>query len=98
MIGPIVVPKELNACDKFNRLDAVRSGPRIVTYGLQAICNMANPSPTINNAARNNGYETFIAAGKKSALPAAAISKPMMTPFLYPILLMGSPEDIEIRK
>ena len=26
MMGPMVVPKELNACDKLSRLDAVRSG------------------------------------------------------------------------
>ncbi len=31
MIGPIVVPKELKACERLSRLEAVRSGPRIVT-------------------------------------------------------------------
>jgi hypothetical protein len=98
MSGPIVVPNELNACDKFNLLGAVRSGPRMVTYGLQAICNIANPIPTTNSAARNSGYDVAWAAGKKSALPTAAINKPIITPFLYPIRLIGSPDTIEITK
>src|SRR6202453_5132184 len=31
--GKIAVPKELKACDKFNRLEAVQAGPRTATYG-----------------------------------------------------------------
>ncbi len=28
MIGPMVVPNELNPCDRLSRLEAVRSGPQ----------------------------------------------------------------------
>ena len=31
MIGPMVVPKELNDWERLRRLGAVRSGPRMVT-------------------------------------------------------------------
>ncbi len=78
----MVVPAELKACARFSRLEAVRSGPRMVTYGLAAICNMAKPRPTTNNPPRNNGYERRAAAGQNRALPAAEMSSPMTTPFL----------------
>ena len=46
---------ELKPCARFNRLDAVFSGPRMVTKGLAAICNMAKPKPMMNSPARNIG-------------------------------------------
>ncbi len=52
--GPIVVPSELKACVSVSRLDAVRAGPRIVTYGFAATCNSVIPDASTNSAPRNS--------------------------------------------
>ena len=42
--GPIVVPRELNACARFRRLAAVFSGPRMATYGFADTCKNCHAS------------------------------------------------------
>ena len=49
----MVVPKELNACVMFKRLDAVSGLPKIATYGLAATCKMVIPEANTNNANKN---------------------------------------------
>ncbi len=42
-MGAMVVPKELNACDKFNLLDAPSSLPKSATKGFAATCKIVIP-------------------------------------------------------
>src|ERR1700743_1202014 len=67
--GAIVVPKELNACVRFKRLEAVRGGPRTVTYGLAEVCSTVMPAARTISAARNNGNDGREAAGTKRIAP-----------------------------
>ena len=51
----MVVPNELNACAKFNRLDAFSGEPKTEMYGLAATCKMVIPPATTNNANQEQG-------------------------------------------
>src|ERR1700743_725927 len=74
--GAIVVPKELNACVIFKRLEAVRGGPRTVTYGLAEVCSTVMPAARTISAARNNGKGGRDAAGTNRSAPVAMVSRP----------------------
>ena len=50
IMGAMAVPSELNACDKFNRLEAPISEPKAATYGLAATCNMVIPPASVKYA------------------------------------------------
>ncbi|MPN11609.1 hypothetical protein SDC9_158912 [bioreactor metagenome] len=63
MIGAIVVPNELNACDRLSLPEAPSGLPNIATYGFAEICNRVKPNPNIKSAERKNGNETNSAAG-----------------------------------
>ena len=47
IIGAIAVPRELNACDRFNLLEAPVSLPSTATYGLAATCQMVIPAANV---------------------------------------------------
>ena len=50
MIGAIVVPNELNACDRLSLPEAPSGLPNIATYGFAEICNRVKPSLNIKSA------------------------------------------------
>ena len=94
--GAAVVPIEPTPWTSVNLDDAVREGPKIVTYGFAATCSTTMPIAIINSAARNNTYWCNIDAGKNSKAPMAAIEKPRTIPFLYPILSTIIPAGIDM--
>ena len=54
--------------------------------GLAAVCCNENPKPIVNKPEMNNGKDSALAAGINSNVPMADIIKPILIPFLYPIL------------
>src|SRR6476646_7013355 len=74
--GASVVPSELKACVRFNRLEAVRGGPRIATYGLAEVCRMVMPAARTIKAVRNNGNDGIEAAGTNIKAPVAMVRRP----------------------
>src|SRR5579859_7895582 len=74
--GASVVPKELKAWVKFKRLEAVRGGPRIATYGLAEVCKMVMPAASTIRAVRNSGNDGIDAAGTNMRAPVAMVSRP----------------------
>src|SRR4051812_897897 len=75
--GATAVPRELNACVRFKRLEAVRGGPSTATYGFADVCRTVMPAARMINAVRNSGYEGALAAGMNKAAPAAMVHRPM---------------------
>src|SRR5215467_12427061 len=75
--GASVVPSELKACVRFKRLDAVRGGPRIATYGLAEVCRMVIPAASTINAVRKTGNDGMEAAGTNVTAPAAIVRRPV---------------------
>ena len=69
-----------------------------MTYGFAAICNNVKPKAKINKAVKKKPKDSICAAGKNKNVPTAEINSPNKIPFLYPILLMGSPDMEEIIK
>src|SRR5882762_6746022 len=63
--GKIVVPRELKACVRFKRLEAVCGFPSTATYGFAATWRIVMPVARMINAARKNGNEGILAAGMK---------------------------------
>ena len=80
--GPMVVPSELNACDKFKRLEAVSGGPSTATYGFAATCRAVIPPASTISAPRNNGYDGTLAAGINNSAPTPMVTTPMTIVFL----------------
>src|SRR5690242_7402824 len=76
-IGASVVPRELNPCVRFSRLEAVLGGPRIATYGLAEVCRMVMPAASTINAVRNRRNDGSAAAGTNNSAPADIVSKPV---------------------
>ena len=75
--GASVVPNELKACVRFKRLEAVRGGPRIATYGLAEVCRMVMPAARTINAIRNSGKDGMDAAGTNIRAPVAMVRRPV---------------------
>src|SRR4051794_12273828 len=61
--GKTAVPSELNACVRFNRLEAVCGFPKTATYGFAATCRIVIPVASTINAVRKNGKDGTLAAG-----------------------------------
>src|SRR5216683_190291 len=80
--GPTVVPSELNACVKFNLLDAVSGGPSTDTYAFAATCNAVIPAASTINAPKNNANEGTLAAGINKNAPTPIVTKPPTMVFL----------------
>jgi hypothetical protein len=80
--GPIVVPNELNACVKFNRLDAVSAGPSTVTYAFAATCSAVIPAASTINAPRNSANDGALAAGINKNAPMPMVTSPATMVFL----------------
>src|ERR1700686_5487380 len=76
-LGASVVPSELKACVRFKRLEAVRGGPRIATYGLAEVCSAVIPAASTINAVRNNGNDGSDAAGTNKSAPVAIVNCPV---------------------
>src|SRR5450432_232530 len=74
--GATVVPRELKACVRLSRLDAVSAGPRMATYGLADVCKTVMPAARTINAVRNNGNEGIVAAGTNRRAPIAMVKRP----------------------
>src|SRR5712672_1286520 len=74
--GASVVPSELKACVRFKRLEAVRGGPRIATYGFAEVCSMVIPAASTISAVRNRGNEGMDAAGTNMIAPVAMVRRP----------------------
>src|SRR6478672_7749135 len=75
--GASVVPSELKACVRFRRLEAVRGGPRIATYGFAEVCSMVMPAASTIKAVRNNGNDGIDAAGTNIRAPVAMVRSPV---------------------
>src|ERR1700727_305877 len=75
--GASVVPRELKACVKFKRLEAVRGGPRIATYGLAEVCKTVMPAASTIRALRNNWNDGIDAAGTNKNAPVAMVKRPV---------------------
>src|SRR5260221_11613176 len=75
-LGASVVPSELKACVRFKRLEAVRGGPRIATYGFAEVCSMVIPAASTISAVRNSGNEGMEAAGTNMRAPVAMVRRP----------------------
>ena len=74
--GAIVVPSELKACVRSNRLEAVAGLPRTTTYGFAATCRPVMPAARTMSAPRNSGNDAKDAAGRNKNAPTAMLSKP----------------------
>src|SRR5258708_35316194 len=83
--GKIVVPRELKACVRFKRLEAVCGFPSTATYGFAATWRIVMPVARMINAARKNGNEGILAAGKKARQGTTIVSSPATMALLYPI-------------
>src|SRR5467141_2246825 len=80
--GKIVVPRELKACVRFKRLEAVCGFPSTATYGLAATWRIVMPVARMINAARKNGNQLILAAGKKTKQATTIVSSPAtLAPF-----------------
>jgi hypothetical protein len=66
------------------RWAALSLGPRMVIYGLTAVCNMANPVPKENKPTKNIPYVLVRAAGTNIKAPIAMIQNAIIIPFLKP--------------
>src|SRR5467141_3433366 len=86
--GKIVVPRELKACVRLKRLEAVCGLPNTATYGFAATWRMVMPVARMINAARKNGNEGILAAGKKARHATTMVSSPATMALLYPIQSM----------
>ena len=75
--GPMVVPSELKACVKFNRLDAVSGGPKTETYALAATCSAVIPAASTISAPKNNGNDGALAAGINRNAPTPMVTSPV---------------------
>src|SRR5882724_11782357 len=75
--GASVVPSELKACVRFRRLEAVRGGPRIATYGFADVCSMVIPAASTISAVRNSGNDGIDAAGTNTKAPVAMVRSPV---------------------
>src|SRR5579862_5933119 len=93
--GPIVVPNELNACVRFNRLDAVSGGPSTDTYAFAATCNAVIPAASTISAPRNSANDGALAAGINSSAPPPIVTSPATIVFLYPIVSISLADGIE---
>src|SRR5215472_16156181 len=80
-LGAIVVPSELNACVRSNRLEAVSGFPSTTTYGLAATCKPVMPAASTINAPKNRGNEADEAAGTNKNAPTAIQSNPVTMVF-----------------
>jgi hypothetical protein len=78
-IGASMVPKELNACTRFNRLEAVSGLPITATYGLAATWSRVMEEARRNSATRKKPYETVMAAGTKATALTAMPTRPSTT-------------------
>src|SRR6267142_3990144 len=96
--GATVVPSELKAWVRFNRLDAVRGGPRMATYGLAEVCKTVIPAARTMSALRNNGNDGIDAAGTNRKAPVAMVSSPVTMERLYPIHSTIFPDGMENTK
>src|SRR6476469_9218856 len=96
--GAMVVPRELKACVRFNRLEAVRGGPRIATYGLAEVCSTVMPAASTISALRKTGNEGMEAAGTNRSAPVAMVKSPATMARLYPIHSTILPDGMENRK
>src|ERR1700730_13947614 len=74
--GKIVVPKELNACAKVNRLLVVSGRPNMEIKGLATTCTVVIPEASTNKATRNNPNKPCDDAGTNSAQPAVMVRRP----------------------
>jgi hypothetical protein len=100
IIGAIVVPRELNPCERFSRLDDVSGVPNIDTSGFAEICRNVNPVPSKNNAHKKTGKLGSIepASSKNIRHAAVDVSNPAIIAFLYPTLSIGSPMCLLTKK
>src|SRR5258705_4429918 len=83
--GKVVVQRELKACVRFKRLEAVGGLPSTATYGFAATWRIVMPVARMINAARKNGNEGILAAGKKARQATTIVSSPATMALLYPI-------------
>jgi hypothetical protein len=77
---------------------ALSIGPRIVIYGLDAVCKMVNPVACTNKPSKNILYPLTTAAGIKIKVPIDMIHRPTIIPFLKPVLFRIKEEGIAITK
>src|SRR5205823_677791 len=76
--GASVVPSELKAWVRFKRLDAVRGGPRMATYGFAEVCKTVIPAASTINAVRKTGNDGMEAAGTNMNAPVAMVRRPVI--------------------
>src|SRR6266571_7127294 len=96
--GKTVVPRELKACVRFKRLEAVWGLPNTATYGFAATWRIVIPVARMISAARKNGNEGIFAAGKNARHAATIVSSPTTMALLYPIQSMILAAGIEKMK
>src|SRR5712672_4694918 len=93
--GPIVVPNELNACVKFNLLDAVSGGPSTETYAFAATCKAVMPAASTINAPRKSANEGALAAGINKNAPIPMVTRPVTIVYLDPMVSITFADGME---
>src|ERR1035438_7461881 len=63
--GPEAWPTELKACARVSRAGALSSGPRMVTYGLAAVCKAVTPEAITKIAVKKSGKLTILARSEE---------------------------------
>ena len=76
-VGKMVVPRELKACAKVNRLLTVAGLPSIEISGLATTCTVVMPAAKTNKASRNRPKRPCAEAGINSTHPAVMIRSPV---------------------
>jgi hypothetical protein len=60
-------------------------GPRMLMYGLTAVCNKARPLPITNKPVSAPGYQRWVANWPNSAAPTAITSRLNASPRFMPV-------------
>ena len=76
-VGNMVVPSELNACAKVNRLLTVAGFPSMEISGLATTCTVVMSAAKTNNASKNKPNTLCDEAGINKTHPAVMIKSPV---------------------
>src|SRR5450432_1125670 len=94
----MVVPSELNAWAKVNRLLVVEGFPSMEISGFATTCTVVMPDANTNSASRNKPNKPCDEAGMNKAQPAVMISNPVTADRMYPMRRTNAAAGIEMTK
>src|SRR5258708_10828618 len=94
----MVVPSELNACAKVNRLLAVAGFPSMEINGFATTCTVVMPDAKTNKASKNRPNNPCDEAGMNKTHPAVMSKSPATAERMQPMRRTSEAAEIEMTK